>query len=268
MKQRNLARYLWIVVIALMIAMGGAAVSGPADAARGDVVVFAAASTTNAITEIGEMYAALKLGHVTPSFASSSTLAMQIANGAPADVYLSANRKWMDFLEKKNVIDPASRFNLLGNRIVLIAPVKSRMGAIHVKPGLALAALLGSDGRLSIGNPEHVPAGIYGKQALEHLGLWAQVKDRLAPTKDVRAALALVERGETPLGLVYATDAAISKRVRVVGSFPVDSHPAIVYPVAAVIGGRSAAAASFMNFLKTPPARAIFEKYGFKLLIQ
>jgi molybdate transport system substrate-binding protein len=252
--------------MALMIVTGASMISGPALAGQTDAVVFAAASTTNAITEIGKLYAADHLGHITPSFASSSTLAMQIVNGAPADVYLSANKKWMDFLEKKNAIDGASRFNLLGNRIVLIAPGDSRIGQIRVEPGLALAALLGGDGRLAIGNPAHVPAGMYGKQALEHLGLWAQVRDRLAPMKDVRAALALVERGETPLGLVYATDAAISKRVRVVGTFPAGSHPPIVYPVAAVTGGKTAAAASFLNFLKSPQAGAIFKKYGFKLL--
>jgi molybdate transport system substrate-binding protein len=255
-------------MLAIMLMAGGlvAGFSGNAPAAQEDVVVFAAASTTNAITDIAKLYAARHLGRVTPSFASSSTLAMQIANGAPADVYLSANEKWMDYLEKKNVIDRASRFNLLGNRIVLIAPAKSRLSAVDVKPGMALAALLGRQGRLAIGNPEHVPAGIYGKQALQHLGLWAQVKDRLAPTRDVRAALALVERGETPLGLVYATDAAISKRVRVVGAFPVDSHPPIVYPVAMVTGAKRAAAASFLKFLKSPQARTVFKKYGFRVL--
>lgn len=233
-------------------------------AAETEVVVFAAASTTNAVTEIGDLYAARKLGHITPSFASSSTLAKQIASGAPADVYLSANKKWMDFLGERNAIEKASRFDLLGNRIVLIAPLQSSLQAVDVNKGLNLAALLGRQGRLSMGDPDHVPAGMYGKKALEALGLWAQVKDRLAPMKDVRAALVLVERAEAPLGLVYATDATISKKVRIAGTFPVASHPPIVYPVAAVAGGKTEAAAAFLTFLKTAQARAVFMKYGFE----
>lgn len=234
-------------------------------AADTGVVVFAAASTTNAITEIGELYAAQKKGHITTSFASSSTLAKQIAGGAPADVYLSANVKWMDFLEEKSVIDKATRFDLLGNRIVLIAPAKSSICNIAIEEGVDLAALLGSQGRLAMGDPEHVPAGMYGKKAMQRLGLWDQVKDRLAPMKDVRAALVMVERSEVPVGQVYATDAAISKKVRVVGTFPVESHPPIVYPVAAVGGKKTPGAVSFLKFLKTPEARAVFEKYGFEI---
>ena len=250
-------------MLVVLTGMGLGAAIRQADAAETEVVVFAAASTTNAITEIGDLYAARALGRIKTSFASSSTLAKQIASGAPADVYLSANIKWMDFLAEKRAVDKATRFDLLGNRIVLIAPVDSPLQAIDVKPGLDLAALLGSDGRLSMGDPDHVPAGMYGKKAMETLGLWAQVANRLAPMKDVRAALVLVERAEAPLGQVYATDAAISKKVRVVGTFPVDSHPPIVYPVAAVAGGKTDAAAAFMAFLKSPAARAVFEKYGF-----
>lgn len=234
-------------------------------AAESEVVVFAAASTTNAITEIGDLFAARGLGHITTSFASSSTLAKQIANGAPANVFLSANEKWMDFLEEKGAIEKASRFDLLSNRIVLIAPLQSPIQTVDLKKELDLAALLGSDGRLSTGDPEHVPVGIYGKQAMESLGLWDRVKDRLAPMKDVRAALVLVERAETPLGVVYATDAAISKKVRIVGAFPVESHPPIVYPVAAVAGQKTDVAAKFLDFLKTPEARTVFEKYGFEV---
>lgn len=234
-------------------------------AADTEVVVFAAGSTTNAITEIGALYAAQKKGHITPSFASSSTLAKQIASGAPADVFLSANVKWMDYLEEKSAIDKATRFDLLGNRIVLIAPVQSSIRNIEIKKGLDLADLLGSQGRLALGDPEHVPAGMYGKKAMQTLGLWEQVKNRLAPMKDVRAALVLVERSEAPLGQVYATDAAISKKVRVVGTFPVESHPPIVYPVAAVAGKKTDAAVAFLNFLKTPQARSVFEKYGFEV---
>jgi molybdate transport system substrate-binding protein len=254
----------WLAgLMVVLIGTGLDAFIADGAAAQSDVVVFAAASTTNAVTEIGELYADRNLGRVTPSFASSSTLAKQIASGAPADVYLSANKKWMDFLEAGNLIDKQSRLDLLGNRIVLIAPVGSNLKAIDVAPGFSLVRYLGQGMRLSIGDPEHVPAGMYGKQALQNLGAWRAVEDRLAPMKDVRAALVLVERGETPLGLVYATDAAISKKVRVVGTFPTDSHVPIVYPVAAVAGGKVEAAKRFIDFLRSPQSRAIFEKYGF-----
>ncbi len=233
--------------------------------AADDVVVFAAASTTNAVSDISDMYAAKGLGTAKTSFASSSTLAKQIASGAPADVYLSANKKWVDFLEEKSAVDKATRFDLLGNRIVLIAPLNSSIDKVTVNSDLDLAALLGSDGRLSMGDPSHVPAGRYGKKAMEKLGLWPQVEGRLAPMKDVRAALVLVERGEAPLGQVYATDAGISKKVRVVGVFPTESHPPIVYPVAAVAGGNAKAAAAFMEFLKSAEAKAVFAKYGFEV---
>lgn len=233
-------------------------------AAEPEVVVFAAASTTNAVTEIGDMYAARELGQVKLSFASSSTLAKQIESGAPADVYLSANKKWMDYLEEKNLLVTGSRADILGNRIVLIVPAESAVESIEITPGFSLTGYLGEDGRLSMGDPEHVPAGMYGKQALENLGAWNDISGRTAPMKDVRAALVLVERAEAPVGLVYATDAAISKKVRVVGTFPIESHPPIVYPVAAVTGGKSDAAGKFIDFLKTPDARAIFAKYGFE----
>ena len=254
----------WLAgMIMVMVGMGLDGALGAGALAQTEVVVFAAASTTNAVTEIGQLYAARSMGRVTPSFASSSTLAKQIASGAPADVYISANKKWMDFLEEKNLINRKSRLDLLGNRIVLIAPIDSAVSAIDVTPGFSVAAFLGEDGRLSIGDPDHVPAGMYGKKALENLGSWDPVKDRVAPMKDVRAALVLVEREEAPLGLVYATDAAISKKVRVVGTFPETSHPPIVYPVAAVAGGKAVAAKNFIDFLQSPESRAVFEKYGF-----
>lgn len=257
--------YILAVAVMLSVGMGPGAFIGTATAAQKDLVVFAAASTTNAISDIGKLYEGGHPVKVETAFASSSTLAQQIASGAPADVYLSANIKWMDYLAQKKAIDKRSRFDLLGNRIVLVVPARSPIKSVDVKPGLDLAALLGKDGRLAMGNPAHVPAGIYGKQALVTLGLWGQVKHRLAPMKDVRAALAMVERDETPVGLVYATDAAITNKVRVVGTFPADSHPPIVYPVAAVTGGKAEAAASFLKFLKSPQARAVFAKYGFSV---
>jgi len=230
-----------------------------------DVIVFAASSTTNALMEIGRLYELEGLGQVKTSFASSSTLAKQIQNGAPADVFISANSKWMDFLEKKGAVKKESRFDLLGNRLVLTVPLKSPFKTIEIKEGLNLTSYLGKDGRLSMGDPDHVPAGMYGKTALETLGIWNQVKKRLAPMKDVRSALVMVERSETPMGLVYATDAAISSKVRVVGIFPADSHPPIVYPAAIASGGKTEAGVAFFEYIKTPEVRSIFLKYGFEV---
>ena len=226
------------------------------------VTVFAAASTTNAVTDIGQLFMDRKLGRFTPSFASSSTLAKQIENGAPADVYISANWKWMNYLEERKMIVPSTRFDLLGNRIVLIAPSDSTVDTIDIGPGFDLVKWV-KEGWLAMGDPDHVPAGIYGKQALESLGVWTDIKDRIARTKDVRAALALVQRGESRLGLVYATDAAITDSVKVVGVFPENTHSPIVYPVAVVAGRQTPVAGRFMDFLRTPAARAVFEKYGF-----
>ncbi|WP_300674902.1 molybdate ABC transporter substrate-binding protein [Desulfoluna sp.] len=254
MKPSKMAIHLFTVALILLASLG---------VAQADVVVFAAASTTNAVTELGELYEARNLGHMTPSFASSSTLAKQIGNGAPADVYLSANTKWMNYLEKKKLLTRESRFDLLRNRIVLISPVAGSLANIDIHPGFSPAAAMGSEGRLAMGDPTHVPAGMYGKKALENLGSWGEVKDRLAPMKDVRAALVLVERGEVPLGLVYSTDAAISSKVRVVGTFPESCHPPIVYPVAAIAGGNQAEADRFLAFLHTPEGQAVFVKYGF-----
>jgi len=226
------------------------------------VTVFAAASTTNAISEIGTLFAEKKQGEVLPSFAASSTLAKQIENWAPAEIFLSANEKWMDYLEAKDMIAPASRYDLLGNRIVLVAPAQSALGSVDIQPGFRLDELL-NGGYLAMGDPDHVPAGIYGKQALQTLGVWDRISIQVARQKDVRSALALVERGEAPLGVVYATDAAVTDKVKVVGVFPEDCHPRIVYPVALVKGGETQVARRFMEFLKSGEARAVFAKYGF-----
>lgn len=228
-----------------------------------DVTIFAAASTTNAITDIANLFKEKKMGSVTPSFASSSTLAKQIEQGAPADVYLSANPKWMDFLESKNMIEPGTKSDLLSNRIVLIAPLENK-AKVTISSGFDLSGLLGEE-KLAMGDPDHVPAGTYGKQALESLGVWEAVAPKVARSKDVRAALALVERAETPFGIVYATDAAISKKVKVVGIFPEESHPPITYPVALIVGKATPAARSFLGFLKSSDAKSIFEKYGFSV---
>lgn len=247
-----------VAVLAGLICLGG----GAARAEGGRLLVFAAASTTNVITDAGRAFAKQSGIKVVNSFAASSTLAKQINNGAPADVYISANVKWMDYLQKQDGIEPSSRFDLARNRLVLIAPAGEGPKPLKIGPGLDLAALLG-DGRLSVGNPAHVPAGIYAKQALTHLGLWSRVRDRLAITATVRAALALVETGEAPLGVVYATDAAISPKVRVLGVFPKDSHAPILYPVAVVKGRDTPAARSFMKFLRSPQVAKLLAKYGF-----
>ena len=228
------------------------------------VTVFAAASTTNAITDIGNLFMDQHKERVRISFASSSTLAKQIDNGAPADIFISANKKWMDYLESQKMIVPKSRVDLLGNRIVLIAPARSRGKDMEIKPDFPLADFLG-DGRLAMGDPEHVPAGIYGKEALMRLHVWESVKNRVAGMKDVRAALMMVERGEVPLGLVYSTDAAISGKVRIVGVFPSETHSLIVYPAAIVAGHATPAVVRFMAFLKSPAAKTVFERYGFSV---
>jgi len=229
--------------------------------AKDSVRIFAAASTTNAITDISALFEKNNAAKTVLSFASSSTLAKQIEQGAPADIFISANPKWMNYLEEKKAVEPGTRFDLLGNRIVLIVPA-TRPATITITPELKLAEMLG-EGRLAMGDPDHVPAGIYGKQALESLGIWNSVAEKTARAKDVRAALALVEREESPIGLVYATDAAISRKVSVAGTFPEDSHPAITYPAAIVTGKSTPATTAFITFLKSPESKAIFEKYGF-----
>lgn len=245
----------------LVLALALMAWSGLAGAQPATVTVFAAASTTNAVTDIGKLFESQGKGKIQASFASSSTLAKQIENGAPAEIFLSANEKWMDYLEQKKLVQPGSRIDYLGNSLVLVAPADSQLKA-EIKPGFPLLEWLGQ-GRLSVGDPDHVPAGIYAKAALTKLGVWDQIEPRLARAADVRGALALVERGETPLGIVYATDAAITPKVKVVGVFPEDSHPAIVYPLALVGGKVSPTAKAFYEFLRTPEAKAIFNKYGF-----
>lgn len=229
--------------------------------AQAELLVFAAASTTNAVQDVITAYQDKTGQTVTASFASSSALAKQIAQGAPAGVFISANPKWMDVLEGEGAIVEGSRTDLLGNSLVLVAP-RDTARPVTVDAALPLAQMLGADGRLSVGDPDHVPAGIYARQALTALGLWEVAAPRLARASDVRAALALVARGETPLGIVYATDAAISDGVSVVGTFPEGSHPPIRYP-AARIAGSGAEAEAFLTFLKGDDAAAIFQRYGF-----
>jgi molybdate transport system substrate-binding protein len=230
-------------------------------AAADEVTVFAAASLTNAMGEVGKAFETKETHTVRFSFASSSTLAKQIENGAPAHLFLSADLDWMDYLDQRKLIVDGSRVNLLGNLLVMIAPVSSTL-KVDLKPGIDLAGLL-SGGLLATGDPDHVPVGKYARQALEKLGSWKGIEGRIARTDSVRAALALVERAECPLGIVYATDAAASPKVKVVGVFPADSYPPVVYPAALVKGKETPAARRLLEFLKIPEAKSIFEKHGF-----
>jgi molybdate transport system substrate-binding protein len=239
-------------------------VLAPFAASAQSLTVFAAASLTDAMNDISVLW--VKAGHAAPrlSFASSSTLARQIQQGAPVNVFASADEKWMDYLAKANLIVPGTRHDILGNDLVLVVPANH---PIHVDlgPGLDLAALLGPNGRLAVGDPTHVPAGIYAEQALRKLGLWDKVAPRLAAAADVRSALLLVERGEAPAGIVYGTDAAVSKAVTIAGVFPPASHDAITYPFALIKTGDTPQARAFLAFMSTPAAREIWVKRGFKV---
>jgi molybdate transport system substrate-binding protein len=231
-------------------------------AGGGDVIVFAAASLKTALDDITAKWTRTSGHEVKVSYAGSSRLAKQIEYGAPADIFISANAQWMDALQARGALAPGTRRDLLTNRLVLIAH-GTDAAALEIKDGFDLAGRLGSD-RLAMAMVGAVPAGIYGKAALTALGVWEAVAPKIAQADNVRAALALVERGEAPYGIVYATDAAASDTVSVVGRFPAKTHPAIVYP-AALVGGRenNTAARAFFDFLSTKAARSIFQRHGF-----
>ncbi|HLL26860.1 MAG TPA: molybdate ABC transporter substrate-binding protein [Xanthobacteraceae bacterium] len=229
------------------------------------VVVFAAASLKNALDEIATGWTAKSGTEVKTSYAASSALAKQIEEGAPADLFISADLDWMEYVEKKNLVQPGTRGNLLGNAIVLVASRDWAKGDVKIEPNFPLASLLG-DGRLAMAGTATVPAGKYGRAALEKLGVWNSVSSKLAEAENVRAALALVGRGEAPLGIVYRTDAAAEPNVKVVGTFPDDSHPPIVYPAAALVNSKNAKAVEFLHYLAGPEAKAIFDKNGFTVL--
>ncbi|MBX2829883.1 MAG: molybdate ABC transporter substrate-binding protein [Rhodospirillales bacterium] len=228
-----------------------------------DITVFAAASLTDAIQTAATAYEHETGDHVLLSLASSSTLARQIAAGAPADIYISANQKWMSWLEDQNLIVSGSRNNLLSNSLVLIAPADSPITPIDITTSTELTSMIEPKDRIAIGDPDHVPAGIYAKQALTSLGQWDVVNPRLARADNVRAALALVERGEAPLGIVYRTDAEISQAVKIIGTFPKNSHPAITYPIALIGNQKSHAAGKMLLWLLGEEAGKIFSDYGF-----
>lgn len=255
--------------IALSAAVGLAMVSvQPASFAHAQTsktVVFAAASLKNALDDINAAYEKETGKSATISYAGSSALARQIEEGAPADIFISADLDWMDYLQKADLIQPDTRVNLLGNHIVLVAPKDSDV-TIGIKKGFDLAGTLG-DNKLAMADTNAVPAGRYGKASLQNLGIWDSVSGKIAQAENVRAALLLVARGEAPLGIVYSTDAVAETGVKVVGKFPDHSHPPIIYPAALLKDSKSADATEFLSFLKTDTARKLFEKQGFSVLI-
>ncbi|KAB0682663.1 molybdate ABC transporter substrate-binding protein [Aureimonas leprariae] len=235
-----------------------------AEAQEKGPVVFAAASLKNALDDINAAWKAETGKSATISYAASSALAKQIESGAPADVFFSADLDWMDALAKKDLIKADTRRQLLGNSIVLVGPADAA-GSIEIAKGFPLAEKLG-DGKLAMASVDSVPAGKYGKAALQSLGVWDAVSPKVAQAENVRAALLLVSRGEAPLGIVYKTDAAADKNVKVVGTFPADTHPAIVYPVALTASAKGDDAAAFLRYIEGDKAKALFERQGFTVL--
>ena len=230
------------------------------------ITVFAAASMKNALDDANAAFTKQTGIKVVASYAASSALVRQLESGAPADVLVSADVPWMDHAEKNKLVKSDTRVDLLGNRLVLIAPADSKLGEVRIAKGLDLLKLLG-DGRLVTGDVNAVPVGRYARTALENLGLWSAVERRMAMAENVRAALLLVARGEAPLGIVYETDAKVEPKVKVVGTFPDGSHPPVTYPVAATAQAKAEATA-YLRFLQSQAAKAIFERYGFSFLVK
>jgi molybdate transport system substrate-binding protein len=242
------------------------AIASPAQAQEKTLTVFAAASMKNALDDINAAFLKSTGTKVTASYAASSALAKQLEQGAPADIFASADREWMNYSSQKKTIKDDTRVNLLGNKLVLIAPKDSRIDKVDIGPGFDLAKLIG-DGRITTGEVNSVPVGKYAKGALEKLGIWASVEKKFAMADNVRAALALVSRGEAVLGIVYETDAKVDPNVKIVGAFPADSHPPITYPVAATVNAKPEAAA-YLDFLRSNTAKTVFEQYGFTFLVR
>ena len=247
------------VVLSLAVLLGAAAAVHAAE-----VTVLAAASLTDALGRIDADFEKATGNKVKAAFGGSSALAKQLEKGAPADLFISADVPWMDYVAKADLIDPASRADLLGNHLVLVGPAGSTE-TVTIDRNYDLAGAL-KGGKLSVADTSAVPAGKYARASLEKLGQWSKVEGSLAQAENVRAALALVERGEAPLGIVYQTDALVAK-VKVIGTFPEDSHPPIIYPVALTVqGAKSDAAKAYLDYLKSDAAKAVFEKAGFVIL--
>ncbi|MGM7736723.1 molybdate ABC transporter substrate-binding protein [Yersinia enterocolitica] len=245
----------WVASAALLAAFSSSAMAA-------DMTVFAAASLTNALQDIAVQYKKEKQVDVVASYASSSTLARQIEQGAPADLFISADQQWMDYAIDKQQMVANTRYTLLGNELVLIAPKDSKITKVAIDKKTDWKKLL-EGGRLAVGDPDHVPAGIYAKESLENLGAWATLAPEMARANNVRSAMALVERAEAPLGIVYGSDAIASEKVKVVGVFPEASHKPVEYPMAIVKGHENPTVTAFYDYLKSPAAAVIFEKYGF-----
>src|SRR5215468_1722263 len=249
-------RRRWIAATLVVLSLGFMPGGGGHTQER-DLLVFAAASLKNALDDVDAQYQRETGRRVVVSYAASPTLAKQIEAAAPADVFISADLDWMDYLAQRSLIKADTRHNLVSNAIVLIAP-KSSATQLKIAPNFALAQALG-DGRLSMADPASVPAGKYGKASLEALGVWASVAGKVAPAQDVRTALAYVSRGETPLGIVYQTDAAADKGVKIVGAFPETTHPPIIYPMAVTAVSNNPGVGAYVSFLKSSEARSAFE---------
>jgi molybdate transport system substrate-binding protein len=252
-------------IFAALVIVSGSTLS-PALAQDKSLTVFAAASMKNALDDVDAAFTAKTGVKVAASYAASSTLAKQIEQGAPADIFLSADTDWMDYAAGKKDINEPTRVNLLGNSIVLIAPKDSKIDNVTIGQGFDLAKLAG-DGKIATGDVKAVPVGKYAKAALEKLGAWQAAEPKFAMADSVRAGLTLVARGEAALGIVYSTDARVEPGVKIVGTFPADSHPAIIYPVAATTAAK-AEAADYLAYLRSPAAKTVFEKYGFTYLIR
>jgi len=263
----GVSRRRWLAGLLGLAATATLIIGSPQPAAQaqgGELVVFAAASLKNALDAINAQWQKETGKKALISYGASPTLAKQIEQAAPAQMFISADLDWMDYLAQRNLIKPETRSNLLGNRIVLIAH-NDKAQPIDIKPGFDLAKALG-DGRLSMANVDSVPAGKYGKAALEKLGVWSSVSGKLAQAENVRAALLLVSRGEAPLGIVYQTDAAADPNVKIVGKFPDDTHPPIIYPIALTAHGNHPDATAFLDYIKSAKAKPLFEAQGFTVL--
>jgi molybdate transport system substrate-binding protein len=235
--------------------------------AQEKVTVYAAASLRNALEDVDTAFTKTSGIKVTASYAASSALAKQIEQGAPADVFISADLKWMDYLDQHKLIRSDSRVNLLGNRLVLIAPKNSKLDHVTIAKDFDIAKLIG-DGRIAVADVKAAPAGLYAQAALQSLGAWQAAEGKLAMAENVRAALAFVAREETPIGIVYETDAKVEPKVKIVGVFPDDSYPPVTYPVARITASTSPVVAGYLAFLRSSAAKAIFENYGFRFLIR
>jgi molybdate transport system substrate-binding protein len=262
MSRRQLTAILSAALLSGLMAFA----SHSAAAQDKSITVFAAASMKNALDDVNAAYAKASGVRVVTSYAASSALARQIESGAPADAFVSADLKWMDYLIDKKAIRTDTRVNLLGNKLVLIAPKDSRIGHVVIGQGFDLSRLAG-DGKIATGDVKAVPVGLYAKAALEKLGAWAAAEPKFAMTDNVRAALLLVSRGEAALGIVYETDAKVDPGVRIVGTFPEESHPPVTYPVAATANAKPETT-SYLSFLRSQAAKSVFETYGFTFLLK